>query len=95
MKPLEPGCLALITRGDFANRVCTLIERAAPETPQTVHLDKDPAKELSLVFGQARWMVEFASDTEAYWWIAERNLMRIDGGDAELTDQKQELEMPA
>lgn len=94
MKPIEPGCLALILRGNMKNHVVTAVSRIAPGESITYHPGRSWANERQMKVSSASWECDSASDPEVSWNVAENNLMRIDGGD-ELIEQDDDLEVTA
>ncbi|GAB2798976.1 hypothetical protein GCM10027040_27450 [Halomonas shantousis] len=94
MKPIEPGCLALILRGNLANHVVRCVEKASKGEGVPFHPEKTLASEKKLHLKHDFWLVEMTSDSLCDYWVAENNLMRIDGGD-ELVEQEQHEEQPA
>lgn len=92
MKPIEPGCLVVILRGNMANRVGVATEYVPANQEFERHPDKMTFLPKTWRFSSGAWEVDVASDPDCLWVIAESNLMRIDGGDAELFEQAREVE---
>lgn len=95
MKPIEPGCLALILRGNLRNRVCTVVEKVPANHPITTHPDRTLESERTVRFLCDAWVVDLSSDPDVSWTVAEPNLMRIDGGEPESVEIKEGQEVPA
>lgn len=93
MKPIEPGCLALILRGNMRNHVCTVVEKIPANQPFTIHPDRTWESERLSRFPCDAWRVDLASDPSVGYTVAEHNLMRIDGDEEEgvTTEQDQEV----
>lgn len=92
MKPIEPGCLVLVLRGNMANHVGVAVEHVPANQRFECHPERTPDKPQTGYFKSNAWEVDIASDAECVWVIAEHNLMRIDGGDAESFEQEREVE---
>lgn len=90
-KPIEPGCLVAVLRGEIANHVGTVIERVPAGQIFITHKNRtlESAKKIRLK-GDA-WEVDIASDPDVIWTVPEKDLMRIDGGDADFYEVSQEV----
>lgn len=94
MKPIEPGCLVVVLRGEIANWVGVALEKIPAGQPFTIHIDRNPDKEQQARLKGDAWEVDFTSDPDVTWTVPEKDLMRIDGGDAseDVTEQEKEIE---
>ena len=95
MKPIEPGCLALILRGNLRNHICTVVEKVPANHPITTHPDRTLESERTVRFLCDAWVVDLSSDPDVSWTVAEHNLMRVDGGDPESVHSSEDLEVTA
>ncbi|WP_252108965.1 MULTISPECIES: hypothetical protein [unclassified Halomonas] len=93
MKPIEPGCLVVVLRGNLANNVAVAVERVPAQQGIERHPDRMQHLPSTWRFNCDAWEIEMASDPECAWVVAENNLMRIDGGDANADATKQQREV--
>ncbi|WP_252109079.1 MULTISPECIES: hypothetical protein [unclassified Halomonas] len=96
-KPIEPGCLVVVLRGEVANQVGVAVEFIPAGQSFTIHPDGALDSEQLARFKGGGWEVDFASDAELAWTIPAKDLMCIDGGDATTheTEQEERYDAPA
>ena len=77
MKPIEPGCLALIVAGECTGTVVTAVRRVTSD--EIVH---------GYQAGRDGWLVEAGNDIGVF---ADWGLMRIDGDESVTTEAREEI----
>ena len=81
LKPIEPGCLCLVTGGDYRGATVTAI-RYVGEAPDGVEPD-----------GSCWHITPPISDEKYDWYASAVRLLRIDGHDEQETETSKRLEM--
>lgn len=93
MKPIEPGCLAILTKSSrgLEGRVVTVLRRVEErgyilEPNGAMHKPEDAVW----------WAIDIGEHCSTGDWMAmEKNLLRIDGGESDLVDIREDLVVTA
>ena len=90
MKPIEPGCLAVVIRSKVESRIGTTVTVIGRTPKDRLLMEADGSFHSSL----GCWDVDpgYLADNGLYWSARESSLLRIDGGEDESVEEQQEEE---